>query len=117
MCCKTGQCRLTGHIFFRRELIEGHNIVVDVSPYIETETEPMDGWCNISKSDVTLVSAYLLIELNLNVSDVRKYINFKKIRNIQIAHGGGSEIKIKATEIVDFYYSVICPMIEAQKDS
>lgn len=117
LCCKTGQRRLTGHIFFRRELIEGHNIVVDVSPYIETETEPMDGWCNISKSDVTLVSAYLLIELNLNVSDVRKYINFKKIRNIQIAHGGGSEIKIKATEIVDFYYSVICPMIEAQKDS
>lgn len=117
LCCKTGQRRLTGHIFFRREQIEGHYIVVDVSPYIETETEPMDGWSNISKSDVTLVSAYLLMELNLNVSDVRKYIYFKKIRNIQIAHGGGSEIKIKATEIVDFYYSVICPMIEAQKDS
>ena len=114
LCCKTDQRRITGHVFFRREQIEGHNVVVDVSPYIEAETEPMDGWCNVSKSDVTLVSAYLLMELNLNVSDVRKYINFKKIRNIQIAHGGGSEIKIKATEIVDFYYSVICRMIEAQ---
>lgn len=117
LCCKTDSPRtITGHVFFRREQIGGHNIVVDVSPYSKVELEPEDGWCNVSKSDVTLVSAYLLMELNLNISDVKKYINFKKIRNIQIAHGGGSEIKIQATEIVDFYYSVICRMIEAQKE-
>lgn len=117
LCCKTSPNRnmITGHIFFKREQIGGHYIIVDVSPYSKAELEPRDGWCNVSKSDVTLVSAYLLMKLNLNISDVRKYINFKKIRNIQIAHGGGSENKIKATDIVDFYYSVICRMIEARK--
>lgn len=114
LCCTAVQRRISGHVFFRREQINGYNLVVDVSPYQENETEPMDGWCNVSKSDVTLVSAYLLMELNMDVSNVRKYINFKRIRNIQIAHGGGSDIKIKATEIVDFFYSVICPMVEAQ---
>ena len=71
----------------------------------------MAGWEAVKKSDITSVSAYLLMVLKLQVSDVRKYINFKKIRNTQVAHGGGNTT-IKAEEIVDFYYSVICPLIE-----
>lgn len=111
--CKTVQRRVSGHLFFKREQIGEHSVVVDVSPYQETATEPEDGWCNVSKSDVTLISAVMLMELNLDVTIVKKYIDFKKIRNTQIAHRGDSDIKLKTEDIVDFYFSVICSIVEA----
>lgn len=103
--------QITGHIFFKKENDSKHSPIVDVSEYYEIEQNPMAGWEAVKKSDITSVSAYLLMVLKLQVSDVRKYINFKKIRNTQVAHGGGNTT-IKAEEIVDFYYSVICPLIE-----
>lgn len=105
---------LTGHLFFRREKIGSHYTVTDVSEFFEQYTELQSGWCEVSDSDVTLVVSVLMAIFKLPRNIVKKYIDFKLLRNTQIAHNvcGSDKKKIKADEVVDFYYTVICPIVE-----
>lgn len=103
---------LTGHMFFKCEEIDGHKTVIDIDGFHEECTPAPNGWCEITKSsDVTLVSAALFIGFGMKLSDVKQYVQLKKLRNTQVAHGGNIK-DIKAAMLVEFYHRVICPMIK-----
>lgn len=108
---KNFQQLLTGHMFFKREEIDGHSTVIDIDGFHEECTPAPNGWCEITKSDVTLISAALFIGFGMKLSDVKQYVQLKKLRNTQVAHGGNIK-DIKAAMLVEFYHRVIYPMIK-----
>lgn len=114
--CRDGkQIVLTGHLFYKRIKNGKFTIVTDISEYYDDAIETPSEWCDISNSTVALVTSSLMRGLGLSRSLVKKYINFKFIRNTQIAHQTNGE-KIQAIspeQIVDFYYSVISPVIRS----
>lgn len=111
------------HMFFKREQYGDYSTVVDVSDFHNAPQLPRSGWSNVSDSDVTLVSATLLKECSLPTNIVRKYINFKHIRNTQVAHKStdnnqvvlpnfSDDIKLSEADIKDFYDSLIYPLVK-----
>lgn len=105
------QWLLTGHLFFKRVPNGSHTSVIDVSEYYTDAIPEPSEWCNVTKSDITLVTAVLMIVFKMPRELVKKYIGFKDIRNTQIAHAGSGDKKITVELIVDFYKTVIYPLI------
>jgi CheY-like chemotaxis protein len=110
------QKTITGRIFFKRENTNGkHQTVVDID-YSETERGAESGWCDATRdNDVTRTSAALLMGLHLPLEVVKEYVNLKRIRNIQVAHGGKMQEAIKVEDLVNFYFDIICPCVEAMQ--
>ena len=119
LCSKEGQKQMvTGHLFFKRVQNGAFTTVTDVSDYYKDISPVQSGWCNVSKSDVTLVASVLMMIFKLSRLEVKKYIDFKYIRNTQIAHSS-EEMKnqnlkqiFTSEKIVDFYKTVICPIVK-----
>jgi hypothetical protein len=89
--------------------------VVDID-YSETERGAESGWCDATRdNDVTRTSAALLMGLHLPLEVVKEYVNLKRIRNIQVAHGGKMQEAIKVEDLVNFYFDIICPCVEAMQ--
>lgn len=107
------QIELTGHMFFKREDINGFKTVVDVSEFNNDIREVPSKWCNVSNSDVTLISSVLLKEYDFPHDVVQKYVHNKYIRNTQIAHAGDNiRVQLTSADVVDFYNSLIYPLLE-----
>lgn len=109
---KNFQKQLTGHMFFKRVKIDGHSTVIDIDGFHKEYIPVPDGWCDVTISDVTLICAALFLEFDMKLSDVKLYVQLKKLRNTQIAHGGKNKEQIKATMLVEFYNQVICPIVQ-----
>lgn len=109
---KNFQVQLTGHMFFKRKEIDGRKTVIDIDGFYRESKSVPNGWCDVAGSDVTLVSAALFIEFGMKLSEVKQYIQLKKIRNTQVAHGGKGKEHIQTTMLVDFYHQVIYPMVK-----
>lgn len=113
LCTKSQkQYPITGHLFFRRIQNGSYTIVIDVSEYCANSIKAPSGWCEATKSDVTLVCAALMIVFELPRKLVKDYIDLKYIRNTQIAHAGNGNKKISSNQVVDFYNNVICKMVK-----
>lgn len=102
---------VTGHIFFKRIDNGSRTTVNDVSDYYENSIPVPSGWCNAIKSDVTLITAVLMIVYKIPRNLVKDYIDLKYIRNTQIAHAGKGNKKISVEQIINFYRNVICPIV------
>ncbi len=109
---KNFQKQLTVHMFFKRVKIDGHSTVIDIDGFHKEYIPVPDGWCDVTISDVTLICAALFLEFDMKLSDVKLYVQLKKLRNTQIAHGGKNKEQIKATMLVEFYNQVICPIVQ-----
>lgn len=119
LCTKDGrQQMVTGHLFFKREQNGTFTTVTDVSEYYTNISSAQSGWCDVKKSDVTLVVSVLMMIFKLSRLEVKKYIDFKYIRNTQIAHSSEGKNKqngdqvLTAEKVVDFYKTVICPIVK-----
>lgn len=106
---------ITGHLFFKRIKNGTHSTVTDVSEYYTDAIATPSGMCDITNSDITLVVSVLMMIFKLPRTLVKKYIDLKYIRNTQIAHPGIGDKKITAELIVDFYMTVICPIVMFEK--
>lgn len=102
---------VTGHIFFKRIQNGSHSSVVDVSEYSASTVDAPSGMCDVTGSDISLVTAVLMMIFNLPRTLVKKYVDLKFIRNTQIAHAGTCERKVTSELIVDFYLTIICPIV------
>lgn len=105
---------ITGHIFFKRVQNGLYSTVIDVSELSDSSTTAPSGMCDVTGSDISLVVAVLMMIFKLPRAIVKKYIDLKFIRNTQIAHSSiirNEEKKILAEQIVDFYHSVIYPVV------
>lgn len=131
LCSKDNKQKLlSGHIFVKRAPVGERSTVTDISFYYENKSSEPNGWGNISDSDVILIAAVLLMEFGFSVETIKKYLYFKYVRNTLISHksihhkipesfkrycqnlnDNNDEIKICESEIVDFYNSVIYPMV------
>ena len=105
---------LTGHLFFKTQIINGHKVVVDYDYRDDVSLKDND-WEDIIKKPITLVVAVLVKDFKLPRVFVKKYIDLKKVRNTQIAHGNEKPIKLNEEMIVDFYKNVIYPVIKQNK--
>ena len=132
LCSKDNKQKLlSGHIFVKRAPVGERSTVTDISIYYENKSSEPNGWGNISDSDVILIAAVLLMEFGFSVETIKKYLYFKYVRNTLISHksihhkipesfkrycqnlnDNNDEIKICESEIVDFYNSVIYPMVK-----
>jgi DNA-binding NarL/FixJ family response regulator len=108
---------VTGHIFFKRIQNGLHSSVVDVSEYSASTVDAPSGMCDVTGSDISLVTAVLMMIFNLPRTLVKKYVDLKFIRNTQIAHAGTGERKVTSELIVDFYLTVICPIVKISKET
>ena len=99
-------------MFFKRKEIDGRKTVIDIDGFYRESKSVPNGWCDVAGSDVTLVSAALFIEFGMKLSEVKQYIQLKKIRNTQVARGGKGKEHIQTTMLVDFYHQVIYPMVK-----
>lgn len=109
---------VTGHIFFKRVQNGLYSTVIDVSEFSEFSTTAPSGMCDVTGSDISLVVAVLMMIFKLPRTIVKKYVDLKFIRNTQIAHSNNAcneETKILAEHIVDFYHSVIYPIVVNSK--
>jgi DNA-binding NarL/FixJ family response regulator len=109
---------VTGHIFFKRIQNGSHSSVVDVSEYSASTVDAPSGMCDVTGSDISLVTAVLMMIFNLPRTLVKKYVDLKFIRNTQIAHPTNpcvNEKKLSSDLIVDFYLTVICPIVVISK--
>jgi len=102
---------ITGHIFFKRTQNGTHSTVTDVSEYHVDPIATPSGMCDVTNSDITLVASVLMMIYKLPRMLVKKYVDLKFIRNTQIAHAGTGGKKITAEQIVDFYLTVISPIV------
>lgn len=112
---KKFQEQLTGHMFFKREETDGHSTVIDIDGFHRECAPAPNGWCDVTKSDVTSICAALFLEFDMELSDVKLYVQLKKLRNTQIAHGGKNKELIKASMLVEFYYQVIYPLVKSNR--
>jgi CheY-like chemotaxis protein len=105
---------ITGRIFFKRQYTDAkHQTVVDID-YSEEPHETESGWCDATRdNDITRTSAALLMGLHLPPEVVREYVNLKRIRNTQVAHGGKMQEAIRVENLVRFYFHIICPCVES----
>lgn len=103
---------VTGHIFFKRTQNGSHTIVTDVSEFCPSQTSTPLGMCDVTGSDISLVTSVLMMIYKLPRILVKKYIDMKFIRNTQIAHAGIGDKKISAEQIKDFYLTVISPIVK-----
>ena len=108
---------ITGHLFFKRIQNGTHSTVIDVSEYHTDPIATPPGMCDVTNSDITLVVSVLMMIYKLSRTIVKKYVDLKFIRNTQIAHAGNGDIKITEDLITDFYFTVICPVVENSKQS
>lgn len=108
---------VTGHIFFKRIQNGLHSSVVDVSEYSASTVDAPSGMCDVTGSDISLVTAVLMMIFNLPRTLVKKYVDLKFIRNTQIAHAGTGERKVTSELIVDFYLTVICPIVKISRET
>lgn len=108
---------ITGHLFFKRIQNGTHSTVIDVSEYHTDPIATPPGMCDVTNSDITLVVSVLMMIYKLSRTIVKKYVGLKFIRNTQIAHAGNGDIKITEDLITDFYFTVICPVVENSKQS
>ena len=102
---------ITGHLFFKRIQNGTHSTVTDVSEYFTDTIATPSGMCDVTNSDITLVASVLMMIYKLPRTLVKKYVELKFIRNTQIAHAGSGGKRITAEQIVDFYLTVICPIV------
>ena len=114
--------KLTGHLFVKRdEITKGKPNIVDAF-YSDQEIEAPSLWSNVSASTATLIISSLLLYYELQIKDVQQYINFKLIRNSQVAHGGSmkvgieqkyqKELCITPDKLIKFYFDIIVPVIK-----
>lgn len=108
---RTFQQPLTGHMFFKREKIDDHSTVNDIDGFYRECTPAPNGWCDVTNSDITLISAALFVGFDMKLSDVKLYVQLKKLRNTQVAHGGNIK-DIKAAMLIEFYHRVIYPLVK-----
>ncbi len=106
---------ITGHIFFKRIQNGNRSTVTDVSEFSSQPISTPSGMCEATNSDISLVVSVLMMIFKLSRTQVKKYIDLKYIRNTQIAHGGMENIKMTSGMIVDFYMTVILPIVENAK--
>lgn len=112
---KNFQKQVTGHIFFKREKTDGHSTVIDIDGFHGECTPAPNGWCDVTESDVTSICAALFLEFDMKLSDVKLYVQLKKLRNTQIAHGGKNKELINAAMLIEFYYQVIYPLVKSNR--
>ena len=105
------EIQLTGHLFFKREIVNGHSVVIEVSDYYNDINEPESGWTDVSDNPVTTISSVLFIKYHMPKYIVQQYVYLKYIRNIQSAHGSGFKKRITPEMIVKFYKEVIVTVL------
>lgn len=66
-------------MFFKRKEIDGRKTVIDIDGFYRESKSVPNGWCDVAGSDVTLVSAALFIEFGMKLSEVKQYIQLKKL--------------------------------------
>ena len=108
---------VTGHIFFKRIQNGSRSSVIDVSEYSEPVKAAPSGMCDVTNSDISLVVSVLMMIFKLPRTLVKKYVDLKYIRNTQIAHSGTGNKIITSNQIVDFYQSVICPIVAVSQQT
>lgn len=109
------QYDISGHMFFKRIMVNKRPCVTEVSDFYEEKTETPEEWGNAHDSDITLSASALFKGYGLTKQDVQKYVHLKFLRNTQIAHYGDIEkSKIQLSELVDFYFDVICKIVETK---
>ena len=119
--------KLTGHLFVKRdEFTKGKTNIIDAF-YSNQEIEAPSLWSNVSASSATLIISSLLLYYELQIKDVRQYINLKLIRNSQVAHSGDMKVGIEQKyqkefgitldKLVGFYYDVIVPVVKKSATS
>lgn len=103
---------ITGHFFFKLEIEDGHGVVKDVSEYYKKPIPCDTGWMDVLDKPLTLIVAILYMEFGLSYEIVKQYITLKYIRNTQIAHRGDRKIELDAQQLVDFYNTIIYPIVQ-----
>ena len=104
---------ITGHLFFKREIVNGHSVVKEVSDYYYEQKEPESGWTDVSDNPVTTISSVLFIKYHMPKEKVQQYVYLKYIRNIQSAHGSGFLKRVTSEMIVNFYKEVIVKVLKS----
>lgn len=109
------QYDISGHMFFKRIMVNKRPCVTEVSDFYEEKTETPEEWGNAHDSDITLSASTLFKGYGLTKQNVQKYVHLKFLRNTQIAHYGDNEkSKIQLSELIDFYFDVICKIVETK---
>jgi len=101
---------ISGHLFFKSEIVDGHKVVKEYDFKEEISLREND-WDDAIKRDISLVVAVLIMEFQMPNTLIQKFIDFKFIRNTQIAHGSKRKNKLTEDVIVDCYYNVVCPIV------
>lgn len=107
---------ILGHLFvYRENKSDNHVAIINVSDYHDTQTKPLDGWSECRDTELTLDVSFLKIVMNFPNDIIQKYLKYRQIRNTQIAHKNGDDLKLSLKDIEDFYHDIIVPIVKKFK--